>query len=267
MLRICIAGSVVKDTIKAYSGDEFTSLGGVLYNMYGFSLLKEKDFILYPVFYLDPLDLDEVKAIFSKLNVNWSGVKVWDETDKNLIVYYSPSERKEFYDKRTPFLSFQDILPLLKDIDGLLINFIHTGDLPGVINWGGVIYVDLHKRAFDEKDRILDVLRYGDIIQCNEQEYKSIVDKIGKDKIFEHRVKIVVVTGGEKGAWIMDKGMTVKYMPAPKVKVADPTGAGDVFGSVFLYYYLKTGDPLFSLEKSVYIASASVEKRGLMEVP
>ena len=257
MLRICIAGSVVKDTVFPYQGKPFTSLGGILYNIYGFSLLDTRDFLLFPVFFAKKDHIEVAKKIFSHLPISWEFVREWDATDENTIVYRTPSERDEDYKKKTPPLDGSHLPPKM---DGYLINFIHQDDFhKGLPELSGVVYVDLHKRSFYLRDwdgeKLIGRARF---IQCNREEFEVLKGK------FDNLSVSFLVTGGEEGAWLIEEERSF-YMPAKSIQVVDPTGAGDVFGSVFLYTFLKTGDVLSSLSKAVELATYSVTKRGICE--
>ncbi len=257
MFRICLAGSVVKDTVFPFQGEPFTSLGGILYNIYGFSLLDAKDFFLFPVFFAKKEHIEEAKRLFPHLPISWEFIREWEATDENTIVYRTSSERDEDYRKKTPFL---DGSHLPQGMDGYLINFIHQDDFhKGIPELSGIVYVDLHKRSFYlrewDGERLIGRARF---IQCNREEFEVLKGK------FDNIDASFLVTGGEEGAWLIE-GERSFYMPAKHVQVVDPTGAGDVFGSAFLYTFLKTGDALASLSRAVDIATYSVTKRGICE--
>lgn len=65
-------------------------------------------------------------------------------------------------------------------------------------------------------------------------------------RILELGAEAVIVTMGEKGAFIVSRE-GVKLVPALRVKAIDTTGAGDAFTAGFIYSFLKGND----IEKSV----------------
>ena len=68
----------------------------------------------------------------------------------------------------------------------------------------------------------------------------------------------IIVTQGRRGAKWRDK-----QFPAPLVDVHDVTGAGDVFLASLCYFQLVFNDMSLSIERSVYLASKSVQHMGV----
>ena len=79
---------------------------------------------------------------------------------------------------------------------------------------------------------ILPTLKYADAFHCNEAEALSITGEgnviLALRKLINYGAKIVFVTRGERGALLMTKHVEISQ-PSFKVKVIDPTGAGDAF--------------------------------------
>ena len=119
-----------------------------------------------------------------------------------------------------------------------------------------------------------ELLKYTDIIIPNETEVYGItgieVEDINSGKnaaeyFFENGVKFVIITLGEKGAYLFDKYSSV-YVPAYKVNAVDTTAAGDSFiGSLSSSLNLKNLN-LDSLTKATNfasrVASLTVQKHG-----
>jgi sugar/nucleoside kinase (ribokinase family) len=79
-------------------------------------------------------------------------------------------------------------------------------------------------------------------------------------------IPVFVVTENYKGArvyWHND----ARYIKAPKVKLVDDTGSGDIFATAFFYRYWKTKDPWEAGRFAVLIASWSVSCHRLKSVP
>ncbi len=77
---------------------------------------------------------------------------------------------------------------------------------------------------------------------------------------------VFVVTENFKGArvyWHND----ARFIKAPKVKLVDDTGAGDIFATAFFYRYWKTKDPWEAGRFAVLIASWSVACQRLASIP
>jgi len=83
---------------------------------------------------------------------------------------------------------------------------------------------------------------------------------------YANMVKMLILTRGEKGSTLFYDGKVIDF-PAFKVKVIDPTGAGDVFATAFLIKLKETQDPAFASVFANCVASFVVEKRGTEGIP
>lgn len=125
----------------------------------------------------------------------------------------------------------------------------------GFIDWGtaknicdefnGPIFVDSKK---------LDLTCYENaIIKINEFEDKAA---LAYDEDCE-----IIVTQGRRGArW---RG---QQFPAPLVDVHDVTGAGDVFLATLAYLHTNGKDLAFSIDKSIKMATRSVQHSGTYQI-
>lgn len=80
------------------------------------------------------------------------------------------------------------------------------------------------------------------------------------------QARLLIVTDGWHGATLYMEGGSSLVAPRPTVEV-DPTGAGDVFATSFLLRLAETGDPLVAARFANVVASLSVEKVGLENIP
>ncbi len=72
---------------------------------------------------------------------------------------------------------------------------------------------------------------------------------------------LLVLKCGEEGALVAD-GSGIWHIPVyPETFVVDPTGAGDVFGGVFLAEHLRSGDPVAAACTAAATASLSLRVR------
>lgn len=85
-------------------------------------------------------------------------------------------------------------------------------------------------------------------------------------KKFKKWSPIVIRTHGYKGATLYENGKEFHF-PAYKVKVVDPTGAGDIFGTAFLIWYQRTGSAEEALKFASCAASFAVENHGTGGIP
>lgn len=117
---------------------------------------------------------------------------------------------------------------------------------------GEYIYNDLPVNFFD----FLSV----DIVSMSKEEAGVICNRMGKtgkgmcEEICNGQPKIITITLGEEGSLVYDDtSQEFVHIPAYKTKIIDETGAGDVYISSFLYYYINTKDAI----SSGYFASAA----------
>jgi sugar/nucleoside kinase (ribokinase family) len=182
-------------------------------------------------------------------------------------------EREETYKNLSSQLSIHQVMDW-NQYDGILINMITGFDISidqlKIIrrNFNGTIYFDVHtlsrgvglnmKREFRPIPQINEWLSNVDILQCNENELKTIIpNKIENEsaiEILEHGVKIVIITKGDKGAHLYfgsDDKMKTNFIEAVKINTVNKIGCGDIFGAVFFYSYISTRD----VSKSLMLAN------------
>ncbi len=81
------------------------------------------------------------------------------------------------------------------------------------------------------------------------------------EKLLEKGVKNIIVTMGDKGAYLINKNER-KIFPANKVDIVDSTGAGDAFNGAFAFA-LSNGEGIDkAIELAISVASFSVTKMG-----
>lgn len=88
---------------------------------------------------------------------------------------------------------------------------------------------------------------------------KSIVK--AAEKLLEKGVKNIIVTMGDKGAYLINKNER-KIFPANKVDIVDSTGAGDAFNGAFAFALSNGEDIDKAIELAISVASFSVTKMG-----
>lgn len=73
--------------------------------------------------------------------------------------------------------------------------------------------------------------------------------------------KIVVITGGPKGAYCSD-GINIYFITPRKVKIVETTGAGDAFASSFVAGLVKKGDIGFAMQLALANAESVIQYCG-----
>ncbi len=118
------------------------------------------------------------------------------------------------------------------------------------------------------RNDLINGMNGAEVLMLNDYELALVQEKTGftKEKIL-NRVKILVVTLGEKGSIIQTKDSRLKIqeikIPIVKPKaVVDPTGAGDAYRAGFIYGLVQ-GWPLEKIGKfGALLAAYTVEKTG-----
>jgi len=120
--------------------------------------------------------------------------------------------------------------------------------------------VERHKKSF------LDLVNNKlDITFANEQEILSLINaKNFNDVItFGKKIgKLLVITRGEKGSIAIKKNEVTECDSKKNLKIADLTGAGDLFAAGFLHGYVNNLSIKESLEKGTEMSSKIIEKIG-----
>jgi sugar/nucleoside kinase (ribokinase family) len=289
--KIIVIGSIVVDEIHTSGGDKIESFGGITYSIITLSKLLKNTTII-PISYIGRREYPSYEKILSPFtNIDLSFLKIFEGgSNRNLLIYREDGEREEFFRKVTPPIEIESLLPHL-DADAALINYIKNDDLPFEIlktfsyAFRGVLYIDFHSLLREVNGMGRFVLRtipnwqrwipMGDILQMNREEaetltgieLKSIEDiKNLSLLLLGFGCRVINITLGGDGvvvSWKREGKRYSKHIPAPKVKVLDPTGCGDVYGASFLVEYLKTGEPLKSAVFAVGEAATSATRRGL----
>ena len=132
----------------------------------------------------------------------------------------------------------------------------------------------LWKSLVEAKEHILYGLKLSDVVKISDDEVRFLFDMApakGAAHIIErYGVKLVFVTCGAEGAYLKNS-IAEGFVPAPKVRAVDTTGAGDVFGGSAIWKLLqinKSPDALCEKELldiasfSCHTASVSTTKPG-----
>jgi sugar/nucleoside kinase (ribokinase family) len=97
----------------------------------------------------------------------------------------------------------------------------------------------------------------------------SIEDLLGDWTLAEYlaqHVPLLVVTLGRQGGVLFNHGQRLRF-PALRVVEVDPTGAGDIFATVFFDALASGIQPGNAAHFAACLASRSVTRSGLLGVP
>jgi len=107
----------------------------------------------------------------------------------------------------------------------------------------------------------------AEILILNDYELGLLVQKTGWSQAqILKKVKLLLVTLGEKGVKILQSGQEEKLVTAVKIKkVIDPTGAGDAFRAGFLFGFVRKWDIVKSAQLGCVAASFVITQHGTQE--
>jgi len=116
------------------------------------------------------------------------------------------------------------------------------------------------------KPHFLDLVKKKlDITFTNEQEIFSLIKAKNFDEVIsfgKQLGRLIVITRGEKGSIAMQKDEVVECDIQKNLKIADLTGAGDLFAAGFLHGYINNLSIRESLEKGTEMSSKVIQKIG-----
>jgi fructokinase len=116
------------------------------------------------------------------------------------------------------------------------------------------------------KPHFLDLVKKKlDITFTNEQEIFSLIKAKNFDEVIsfgKQLGRLIVITRGEKGSIAMQKDEVVECNIQKNLKIADLTGAGDLFAAGFLHGYINNLSIRESLEKGTEMSSKVIQKIG-----
>ncbi len=116
------------------------------------------------------------------------------------------------------------------------------------------------------KPHFLDLVKKKlDITFTNEQEIFSLIKAKNFDEVIsfgKQLGRLIVITRGEKGSIAMQKDEVVECDIQKNLKIADLTGAGDLFAAGFLHGYINNLSTRESLEKGTEMSSKVIQKIG-----
>jgi len=118
-------------------------------------------------------------------------------------------------------------------------------------------------------EKLLPILRRASVVFITDAEIRILTGKdykSGAAKLLELGPQVVACKMGEGGSYVLS-GQSEFRIPAPKVKVVDRTGAGDVFAAGFLAGQLKERSLYKSARFATEAASWSITEYGRARYP
>lgn len=295
-MNIGVVCTVMHDHITTADGREFSSFGGILYNLMALDAVVLEGTRIIPLGFVGAEHRAELdRTIFAEhpriatdsLTTSPTG------TDTNVLRYVTTSSRREVMTVRNESLGPRE-LARAAECDAILINLVsgHELSLEALRHLRtlckGPIYFDIHNLGKLRKDgvpvkghRFNDWPAYFslvDMVQANEWEAERLMgfhpeteeqyQEVALRFLRDGGVRLAVVTLGPQGcamAWRDEAGAErfARIPAAEGINIVDTTGCGDSFSAAFLVETLAGASPLQAALLGSTLSSLNCEHRGL----
>jgi len=155
------------------------------------------------------------------------------------------------------------LAPLAREVDMQLVGAFPSVFI-GVTPQGWLRQWDktgrVRPRPWDEAHAVLSRV---DAMVMSEEDVGEDWDLI---RDWANYAPVMVVTQAARGATMFIEGEP-HHVPAPPMREIDPTGAGDIFATVFFARLQQTDDPHEAARMATCLAAHSVTRHGLGSVP
>jgi ribokinase len=212
---------------------------------------------------------DTIKNEIEKMGINTEYVLPIVEKISQSVILYNENKRKIICDlKNVQEIKYptEKIDEVINTVDlAILCNINYSRELlKKVKSYGKTIATDVHVLDDINDKYNKDFMAYSDIL------FLSNENILGREKEFLNKLietynnKIIVIGLGENGVlmYTREENRTIQY-PAVKTRdIVNTIGAGDALFSSFVYFYNKTKDPYYSIEKAIIFASYKIGENG-----
>jgi hypothetical protein len=263
MKRVGVLGTLVWDRIwhpAASAAEPREQWGGIAYSLSAFSACCPPGWEVVPILKVGSDLAAEAGTFLESLPrvMHRDSVRVVSEPNNRVeLRYVDEANRTERLTGDVPRWSWEELKPLLYDLDALYVNFISGFELelPDAralrAGFRGPIYADLHSLFLGpptggpREPRPLPGgetwLGCFDVVQLNEDELRLLaggVTNLQQAAVEAVRAgpRLLLATLGAEGALVAsrdgsgDPTRTLR-VPTSHVRTGDPTGCGDVWGS------------------------------------
>jgi ribokinase len=277
---VVIVGHVAIDTNKFSQGMIESAIGGApTYAGLALAALRKKVGVVAKV----GVDFTEqFPPIYSKLGLDTEGILVSGEyTTAFENIYDERGNRTQLCKHVAPKITPDDIPASYLEAKGFYVSPLADEVTPETmkgIKGDNLVVMDPQGlfRQIDEKGRVTirsevelgPFLRHVDVVKVGRDEAKLIMKEPKQllKKLCGMGPKIAILTRGDESALILSDG-EFHEVKSLRVDARDPTGAGDVFGAVFLARYLEIHDAVESARFASAAAGLKIRYKGPVGFP
>ena len=277
MKKILVSGLVsIETTVKV---DQFpVDYSPVEYNFHGinstisgvgYNIIKAlKTLGASPVFFSitgNDLYKNIIKDNIKRMGIDDSFILPLINKTSQSIILFNESKRKIILDlkdiQETKYPA-EKINEIIDDIDmAVLCNINFSREMLKIVkDHGKIIASDVHV-VHDINDQYNnDFMSFSDILFLSNEKITGKERGFLQEIINAYNNKIIVISMGENGLLMFTRDNNeIKHYPAMRVReVVNTIGAGDALFSSFIYFYNKTKDPYYSMEKAIIFASFKI---------
>jgi len=189
-------------------------------------------------------------------------------TSQSIILYNENARKiildlKDVQEAKYPLNILNEII---NDIDiAVLCNINFSRDMLKVVkNCKKIIASDVHV-VYDVNDEYnKDFMEYSDILFLSNENIFGRENLFLQELINIYNNQIIVIGMGEKGLlmYVRDRNEIKQYKAVRTREIVNTIGAGDALFSAFIYFFNKTNDPYYSIEKAIIFASYKIGEKG-----
>ena len=189
-------------------------------------------------------------------------------TSQSIILYNENARKiildlKDIQEAKYPLNILNEII---NDIDmAVLCNINFSRDMLKVVkNNKKLIASDVHV-VYDVNDEYnKDFMEYSDILFLSNENILGWENIFLQELINIYSNQIIVIGMGENGLlmYVREKNEIKHYKAVRTREIVNTIGAGDALFSAFIYFFNKTNDPYYSIEKAIIFASYKIGEKG-----
>jgi len=191
------------------------------------------------------------------------------EKTSQSVILYNENKRKIICDlKNIQEIKYptEKIDEVINTVDvAILCNINYSRELlQKVKSYGKTIATDVHVLDDINDKYSKDFMAYSDILFLSNEKIRGREKEFLKRIIETYNNKIIAIGLGENGVLIyIREEEQIKHYPAVKTRdIINTIGAGDALFSSFIYFYNKTKDPNYAIEKAIIFASYKIGENG-----
>ncbi len=301
MKRVGVVGTMVWDTIhgRGTAPEPVEEWGGICYALAALEASLPENWEIVPLIKVGSDLAPKANEFLHDLTKRWAAdrfVEVPEPNNRVTIRYMDDQRRTELLSGRVPPWTWDELGPMVGDLDALYVNFISGFEMELEAaahlrrGFAGPIYADMHSlflgvrcdgvRFAETLPNVSTWFSCFDVVQLNEDE----MNLVGSDPMkvaamaLDAGVKLLIVTLGSQGAvYFATPSFTffddAKSPPGHPIRTAripatvetdclDPTGCGDVFGATAASALIEGASVEDAIRRANHSAARNLGYRG-----